>query len=314
MKALTAALLVLATPAAGGVKTFRAALDKTEAHLGDVIKCLIEVEHAPGEQYDLPDPLELKPFRVRKVDTKRGDEHTTFMLELQVFDVGEPEVPAITLSGPEKVEVPPQKIKVLSLVDEEAAAQAQSQPPGAAPQEPAPPEFKDVKPPVPFRVESYLLLWILGGVLAAAALALLAAWLWRRRGERAAAAAPPRPPHEVALEKLAQLARDAPWTRGRKKEHYLAMSEIVRTYLEARFGVLALEETTEELLERLAQASTPGLDYDAFAAWSREGDLVKFARFEPTDGQCKAALERAIAFVEATRPREAAPESGRRAA
>lgn len=146
-------------------------------------------------------------------------------------------------------------------------------------------------------------LWIAGGgVLAAAAAALLLFWLRRRR--RDAPAAPPRPAHEVALERLdalARLDRTDPETVHRL---HFELSEVVRIYVEARFGLNATDLTTEEIVVALPRL--PGLEGDTACRLRRflvDTDRVKFADHRPAETEIEAAFEHARAFVEATRPR-----------
>lgn len=150
--------------------------------------------------------------------------------------------------------------------------------------------------------------WIAaGGVLAAAAAALLLLWLRRRRRDEPAA--PPRPAHEVALERLdalARLDRTDPETVHRL---HFELSEVVRIYIEARFGLNATDLTTEEIVVALPRL--PGLEGDTACRLRRflvDTDRVKFADHRPAETEIEAAFEHARAFVEATRPRPE-PES-----
>jgi hypothetical protein len=71
-----------------------------------------------------------------------------------------------------------------------------------------------------------------------------------------------------------------------------------------RFG--ALEQTTEELLGALAEKA-PGEPPELLGAWLREADLVKYARVPISRDEAEKALERAVWFVERTRPAAVEP-------
>jgi len=90
---------------------------------------------------------------------------------------------------------------------------------------------------------------------------------------------------------------------GRFTEHWVALSEIVRRYLEDGFGVAALEETTEEILFDLERHGFDRAHVLRFRALSQLGDLIKFAKREPTIEECVQALDRTRDFVVATSPR-----------
>jgi hypothetical protein len=127
--------------------------------------------------------------------------------------------------------------------------------------------------------------WIVGiaAVLMVAAAVLF--WLRRRRRRPRAEIVPlvrQRPADEVALEALRRLETRRLPLEGRFEEYYVSLSEILRRYLEDGFGVAALEQTTEEILYDLGRH---GFDRDMiqrFRARCEVGDLVKFAKLEPT--------------------------------
>jgi hypothetical protein len=154
--------------------------------------------------------------------------------------------------------------------------------------------------------------WI---VAAIALVAAVAAFVWWRRRRRPRAAVVPlvrqRPADEVALEALRRLETRRLPLDGHFQEHWVALSEIVRRYLEDGFGVAALEETTEEVLFDLERHGFERAHVMRFRDLSDAGDLIKFAKREPTIEECVQALERARDFVLATATRlRATPSSG----
>lgn len=174
-------------------------------------------------------------------------------------------------------------------------------------------ELKDIRPPIepPFD-------WKPWGVLAAvlALIGLLAfAFYWFVTRPKRKPAIPPRPPFEIALEGLSRLRGQKLIEAGRFEEYYVALSAVVRRYLEDGFALRAPEMTTEEFLvaassdKRLAAAHRRMLG-DFLA----QADLVKFARFRPNDTDAEAAYEAAKRFVEETRPRPTSEEASRAAA
>ena len=161
---------------------------------------------------------------------------------------------------------------------------------------------KDIAPPVGLRPRG-LPAWVWMSLAGLAGLGLLGGGLWwyGHRRARASAPLPPRPAHLVALEALRRLQRQDLIAQQRVEEFYVRVSDIVRRYIEWRFGLRAPEQTTEEFL--LAGLATGGLiatHRHLLEAFLAHCDLVKFARHQPTAEDMHQAWQGATAFVEQT--------------
>ena len=99
----------------------------------------------------------------------------------------------------------------------------------------AEPDIKEIAPPVELPGTPP---WVYGvialGVLALAAAAYL---LWRRRRKSEEEIVPPIPPHDRAYDELEQLLREDLVGKGQVKLFYLRLSNILRHYIEERFGL-----------------------------------------------------------------------------
>ncbi len=201
----------------------------------------------------------------------------------------------------ESVAAPDALVLGQSLLDAGTEAGA----PGATP----PSDVRDIKGPVAVPRDYRPLLWVGAGALALLALVAVLYRLINRR--RPAPAVAPRPVHEVALEALAKLHAGRLLEAGRHEEFYVRLSDIVRTYLEARFHLRAPEMTTEEFLQaaqRDPQLTPP--QRSLLGNFLSEADLVKFARYVPAPDDAERAYRAAREFVHST----AAPEVPRVAA
>ncbi len=171
------------------------------------------------------------------------------------------------------------------------------------------------------------LAWTAVGLALATAAFFALRW-WRRRPVEAPPPPPPRPPWEVALEELAKIRGQGMLEAGRHAEYIDRVSDVVRSYLGARFGFDGLESTTDEILASLRVSSAGfvrtedlGVEGEAATVAARtamgfgagislreirgflgEADLVKFAKMEPTTEQCEQAFAVGERIVRATMP------------
>ncbi|HEU4366235.1 MAG TPA: DUF4381 family protein [Candidatus Krumholzibacteria bacterium] len=144
--------------------------------------------------------------------------------------------------------------------------------------------------------------WILAGA-GVLALAGATAWWIRRRRARRPVADVPRvliPPDIEALTELERIEAMGLVARGEFKTFYTLVIDAVRRYLEARFGVEALDRTTHELLRDLARR---GDTIQGLGALLEEADLVKFAKYKPDVTHAEAAMKRARDVVVSSTPR-----------
>ncbi len=153
------------------------------------------------------------------------------------------------------------------------------------------------------------LLALLGLLLTAAA----AWWLWRRLTRRAPDPPPgalpssPRPPPwSETLRQLSALraSLEEELHAGRGDAWVDRLSDVLRAYLGHRYGVPALERTTEEVLEELA-SRMPHEACRRLAELLHWADRVKFAGLVPAPQEAREALGEAEAIVGATAPRAA---------
>jgi hypothetical protein len=163
--------------------------------------------------------------------------------------------------------------------------------------------IKDIKPlrkvPLTF---SEVLPWA-GGVLLL--LLLIMGWRWyarRRRRVQANSSGPSLPPDVLALNQLEALRVARLWQKGRVKEHYTRLTDILRQYLDARFDISAPEMTSEDLLRQLKKSP------DVSADWQHRmrdlltcADLAKFARHQPEPLENERYVETVASFVQETR-------------
>ena len=160
----------------------------------------------------------------------------------------------------------------------------------AAPVTPSAPaeNIIDIRPPIHIAAPFPWLAWSAGALLLVGV--SVVAWkLWRREKRKLA--------YEIALERL-ENAR--PLMRETNAEPFsLAVSEIVRCFIEEVLPVRAAHRTTDEFLRDLTSLSyLPLAEHrDPLADFLRHCDLAKFARWSLSVSQMEAMLDSAKAFV-----------------
>lgn len=164
-------------------------------------------------------------------------------------------------------------------------------------------------PAEPFPERPRTLLW---ASLAGLALLLLGAGflLLRRRARGPLPREVAVPPHTRALRALARLRTAGRTTPAQIEAFYVEVSNVLRTYLEERFGLRAPERTTEEFLRDLEGGDQLAREHRAeLERFLSQCDLVKFAALVPTENDHLATFALAEAFVETTRPDRSGAEA-----
>ena len=119
---------------------------------------------------------------------------------------------------------------------------------------------------------------------------------------------PPLPPHEVARMALERLYVQRLWQAEKHKLYYSTLTDILRTYIDGRFGVGAMEMTSDEIIEAMRKIDLPQKNAMDLTEILRSADLVKFAKAMPEAEENEAAYDAAWNFVEQTKPVEQSPE------
>jgi len=126
---------------------------------------------------------------------------------------------------------------------------------------------------------------------------------WKKRKAKAALPVyvpPPPAPHEWAYTALDELAAKRLWQSGEVKEHYSLLTEILRGYLERRFNIHAMEQTSDEIIAQLQSLNLSTRTLQDTASLLSISDLIKFAKADPGIDLHAEAIERVKTFVKET--------------
>ncbi|HNW59087.1 MAG TPA: BatD family protein [bacterium] len=287
--------------------TIDSKVDRAKILIGDVVRYSLRVSHVADVTVEMPAPgsnlgqFELRDYKVLPAQKAAGRTILGADYLISTFDTGEYEIPALSITYRLKgdttrhiLKSEPIKIQVQSLNPSEAG------------------DIRDIKPPlVPPRDWKSILLKVLAAlVLAAAAVALW--WYLRRRrqgkGILPERQTPPRPAHEIALEALHALVASDWLAAGKHKAWHSELADILRRYIEGRYGIDALEMTSRELLGALDR-------YGLEESWRLRlqelltlCDMAKFAKYIPEPAETEGLTASAFAFVEGTKLTWTEPE------
>ena len=150
--------------------------------------------------------------------------------------------------------------------------------------------------------------WLAVIGLAIAAFFLYRLWKNRAPKEEHVPYLPPIPAHLTALKSLRQLENEQAWQSSEQKEYYSDLTYTVRLYLEQRFGINAVEQTTREIIAELKYADISEEDKLHLRKLLSQADMIKFAKMKADSTHGKDSLYKSIDFVEKTKKVETEKE------
>jgi len=150
--------------------------------------------------------------------------------------------------------------------------------------------------------------WLLGFWCLALLIVGLVAWL---RSRRRAAEGPAfrEPAHITALRKLDKWRGDKYWAPEKQKLFYSGVTDALREYIVARYGVGAMEMTTAEIFQDLRKTDIPADLYEEMKTLFERADFVKFAKYVATPEDNATVLPQAVRFVTSTYQSEVEEEA-----
>lgn len=155
--------------------------------------------------------------------------------------------------------------------------------------------------------------FVLGGIIFLAAAGFLAWYLRRRKMNKPVFGTPKPedPAHIIAFRELRDLKDEKLWQNSEFKKYYTRLTEIIRHYMERRYGIPAMEMTSYEILDSWNRSGEDRQDLSAkLQLLLNLADLVKFAKQKPHASENEENMERAFEFIEKTKWVE--PESGQK--
>ena len=174
-------------------------------------------------------------------------------------------------------------------------------------------DINDIKPveDVPFNLldwlPDYWWAWLLGLLLIGAGI-----WAYRKYYKKGINPLKPSkkrlPPYEEAMINLQNLKAAQLWQQGQEKEYFTGLTDILRVYIDRRFHINAVEMTSSQIIDTLKKNEETKAVNEQLEMILEIADIVKFANARPLADDNEVAYQRAVNFVEVTRPVVEQPE------
>ena len=288
-----------------------------EFTVGDVVPLTLEATYPSGFQVILPVlPRSWGSFEVRSQspavveDRDDGSSSISQTIEVVLFAPGEHSTPELLVTVREPsgettdIAAPMATVRVSSVLAEDDLDLRDIKPQAEMPFPPLWRVLVDQRRHWPWFVVSLALL----AVVAAAAY-----YFFVRRRAYADEALPfvdPRSPYERARDELDEIESMGLVSRGRVMAHYVRVSDCIREYLDAGFGLPAIDLTTFEIRRGLRGTSMAPEPSRLTVGLLEDCDLVKFAKYAPGAAEADGVIDHARRILKATRPLPEAEEQG----
>lgn len=277
--------------------TVKASIDSTTVIQGSKVGLKLEILKSTTEGILVDEPkegsdyfgVEISESSIDTIDLGNGRYEIDYNYTIQAFDPGTITIPPFRYAiGNDTVESSVVTLKVLE-VDLDS--------------------LTDINPmegivDVPTRWYDIIPNWWLWIFIGVAIVGLIACGilLLRRKKGIEAKSAEATPPYDLAVMRLNDLQAKKLPQSGRDKEYYTELTEILRQYLDGRFGINAMEMSSTQIISTLRHNKETKPGSDLMKQILEIADFVKFAKVRPLPDDNVKAFNSAMKFVEDSKP------------
>jgi hypothetical protein len=279
----------------------RAEVDKSQITIGDRIVYTLTIEYQKDIHIEQPGPganlgqFEIKDYSISEITEQDDFVKQLFNYTISVFDTGKFVIPpfpvAFFMSDTSKeysiIQSEPLEIFVKSVLNAEDS------------------ELRDIKPPqlIPINYRKWILIGVAGLLVLSAILLLFYIMRQKKKGLPFFKKKLIRPAHEIAFEELEVLQHNLidRINAGDHKQFFTELSNILRKYLENRFYIQALEETTSEIENSMDEVGVDATQQEKALEALNLSDVVKFAKYSPNIEEAENTVILIRKFVDETK-------------
>lgn len=167
--------------------------------------------------------------------------------------------------------------------------------------------IKDIKPPLNTPVSFAELLPVILIVVVILVLIAVAVYIYlrfRKKKPIFIKSVEKLPAHVIAFAELDKLKEEKLWQKGKVKEFYSRLSDIIRIYLENRYNFRSMECVTDEIMKDFRKINQEQDVDEMLSELLHTSDMVKFAKADPLPAENQSIFNNAYFIVEKTRLRE----------
>ena len=275
-------------------------VDKASIFIGDLITYSVRITHDEDVEVLLPSlGANLGGFEIRdyqEFEPRKEEDKIVHQVNyvISTFDVGDFEIPPIMVG----YKVPPDtlenvlKTEVIKIVVESLKPSEDG-------------DIREIKPPweISFNWKTVIVIGIIALFVILFVIALIYVIRKRKKGETIIPRklVPQRPPHEIAYEELQRLSDSDLLEIGKIKQYYSEVSDIIRRYVEGCYQIIAMEMTTTEVLDQLRTTEIGETHFDLFVRFLEACDLVKFAKYIPSENENIEIMKQAVQIIDETK-------------
>jgi hypothetical protein len=172
--------------------------------------------------------------------------------------------------------------------------------------------IKDIKAPFdePFDWHEYLpyAYWTLAAVAILTLVIFLIRKYFKKPIQIIVPPKPLEPPHISALQNLENIRNQKLWQEGKYKEYHTLISDTLRMYIEGRYGIAAMELTSDEIFKVMKSQVVDPVSMEKLRQVLVLADYVKFAKVIPIDVENELSITAAFDFVNGTKREEIVTE------
>lgn len=288
-----------------------ASIDSTNILLGDQVKLFLEIDHPKSVDVTFPNVPDTLAEYIEVLDRSNIDtfelDDESFQKQIQSFlitsfDSGSYRIPPfwfkIDLDG--RLDSIPSNgvtLNVYSMAIDTTRGPTDIKYPYDAPV-----TLKEVIP------------YILGAILILAILFFIFYAIKRKKNNKPLFVIPKKPKepaHVIALRELDRIKNEKIWQQGKTKQYYSEVTETLRKYIEDRFEIPAMEQTSDETIEsfRKQKGLLKDKTFENLGKILKLADLVKFAKYQSSPDDDNMTLVNAYFFINDTKPEEKKPEA-----